>query len=87
MAMDEVSLRPNVPLKDRTGWSHLVIPNNIGGDEDLQMANQYTSLGVESSKNCMWDVHMKRVTDKGKTQAGKLHPMLAGRNLGTRIDT
>lgn len=38
------------------------------GDEELPRVDQYIYLGVEFSKDCMWDVHMKKVREKLKTR-------------------
>lgn len=57
------------------------------GDKELPRVDQYTCLGVEVSKDCTWDVHMKKVTEKGKARVGKSHPIVADRNLDPRIKT
>ncbi|CAB1121249.1 unnamed protein product [Ectocarpus sp. CCAP 1310/34] len=48
-------------------------------------AVMYTYLGVEIAKDCSWNAHMSKVAEKGKSRAGKLHPILANRHLDTRI--
>lgn len=39
------------------------------------------------SKDCIWDVHIKKATRKGKVRMGKLDPKFANRNLDVRIET
>ena len=55
------------------------------GDEELPRVDQYTYLGVEFEKNCSWDVHIRKLVEKGKARVGKLNPILTDRHLDTRI--
>ncbi|CAB1110718.1 unnamed protein product [Ectocarpus sp. CCAP 1310/34] len=55
------------------------------GIEEIAVVDQYTYLGVEIAKDCSWNAHMSNVAERGKTRAGKLHPILANRHLDTRI--
>ncbi|CAB1104917.1 unnamed protein product [Ectocarpus sp. CCAP 1310/34] len=53
--------------------------------DDFVVVDQYTYLGVEIAKDCSWNAHMSKVAEKGKSRAGKLHPIFANRHLDTRI--
>lgn len=55
------------------------------GGEELPIVDKYTYLGVEIAKDCKWDVHMRKVANKGKAKAGKMHQILTDRQLDTRI--
>ena len=46
---------------------------------------QWSYIGVEIAKDCSWDARMSKVAEKGKARAGKLHSILANRQLDTRI--
>ncbi|CAB1101352.1 unnamed protein product [Ectocarpus sp. CCAP 1310/34] len=63
------------PVEHRWKW----------GIEEIAVVDQYTYLGVEIAKDCSWNAHMSKVAEKGKSRAGKLHPILANRHLDTRI--
>ncbi|CAB1112777.1 unnamed protein product [Ectocarpus sp. CCAP 1310/34] len=63
------------PVEHRWKW----------GIEEIAVVDQYTYLGVEIAKDCSWNAHMSKVAEKGKAQAGKLHPILANRHLDTCI--
>ncbi|CAB1097466.1 unnamed protein product [Ectocarpus sp. CCAP 1310/34] len=63
------------PVEHRWKW----------GIEEIAAVDQCTYLGVEIAKDCSWNAHMSKVAEKGKAQAGKLHPILACRHLDTRI--
>ncbi|CAB1105071.1 unnamed protein product [Ectocarpus sp. CCAP 1310/34] len=63
------------PVEHRWKW----------GMEEIAVVDQYTYLGVEIAKDCSWNAHMSKVAEKGKSRAGKLHPILANRHLDTRI--
>ena len=36
------------------------------GEDELPIADQYTYLGVETSKECSWDAHIAKVIVIGK---------------------
>ena len=42
-------------------------------------------VGVEISKDCSWDTHIRKVIGKGKAQVGKMDATLTGSHLDTRI--
>ena len=55
------------------------------GEDELQIADQYTYLGVEISKACSWDAHIPKALGKGKAHLGKTGAILTESHLDTRI--
>ena len=42
----------------------------------MPIADQYTHLGVEISKECSWDAHIANVIGKGNAHVGKMDAIL-----------
>ena len=57
------------------------------GEHELSIADQYTHLGIEISKDCSWDVHIVKVIGKVKTHVGKMDAIPTGSHPDTRIKT
>ena len=57
------------------------------GEDELPIADQYTYLGVEISKECSWDAHTAKVIGKGKAHLGKMDAILTDSHLDARIKT
>ena len=55
------------------------------GEDELPIADQYTHLGVEISKECSWDAHIAKGIEKGKAHVGKMDAILTDSHLDTRI--
>ena len=55
------------------------------GEDELPIADQYTYLGVEISKEWSWDAHIAKVIGKGKAHVGKTNAILTDSHLDTRI--
>ena len=55
------------------------------GEHELSIADQYTHLGIEISKDCSWDVHIVKVIGKVKTHVGKMDAIPTDLHLDTRI--
>ena len=55
------------------------------GEDELPIADQYTYLGVEISKEWSWDAHIAKVIGKGKAHVGKMDAILTDSHLDTRI--
>ena len=55
------------------------------GEDELPIADQYTYLGVEISKERPWDAHIAKVLGKGKAHVGKMDAILTDSHLDTRI--
>ena len=51
----------------------------------MPIADQYTYLGVEISKECSWDAHIAKVIGKGKAQVGKMDAIITDSHRDTRI--
>ena len=51
----------------------------------MPIADQYTYLGVEISKECSWDAHIAKVIGKGKAHVGKMDAILTDSHLDSRI--
>ena len=56
------------------------------GEDELPIVDQYTYLGVETSKDCSWDSHTAKVLGNGKSQVGKMGAILTDPHLDTRIN-
>ena len=54
-------------------------------EDELQIVDQYTYLGVEISKDCYWDAHIAKVIAKGNAHVGKMDAILPDSHLDTRI--
>ena len=52
----------------------------------MPIADQYTHLGVEISKECSWDAHIANVIGKGNAHVGKMDAILTDSHLDTRMD-
>ena len=55
------------------------------GEDELPIADQYTYLGVEISKECSWDAHIAKVIGKGKAHVGKMAAIPTDSHLDTRM--
>ena len=55
------------------------------GEDELPVADQYTYLGVEISKECSWDAHIAKVIRKDKAHVGNMDAILTDSHLDTRI--
>ena len=57
------------------------------GEEELPIADQYTYLGVDISKDCSWDAHMAKakVIGKGEAHVGKMDAVLTDSQLDPRV--
>ena len=55
------------------------------GEDELPIVDQYTYLGVESSKDCSWDAHIAKVTGKSKTHVGNMDVTLTDSHFDARI--
>ena len=51
------------------------------GEDELPIADQYTYLGVEISKECSWDAHIAKVLGKSKAHVGKMDAILTDSHL------
>ena len=51
----------------------------------MPIADQYTYLGVEVSKEYSWDAHIAKVIEKGKSHVGMMDAILTDSHLDTRI--
>ena len=56
-----------------------------GSGSESPIADQYTYLGVEISKECSWDAHVAKVIGKGKAHVGKMDATLTDSQPDTRI--
>ena len=54
-------------------------------EDELPIADQYTCLGVEFSKQCSWDAHIAEVIGKGKAHVDKMDAILTDLHLDTII--
>ena len=54
-------------------------------EDELPIADHYTYLGVDTSKDCSWDAHIAKVIGTGKPQVGKIDAILTDPHLDTRI--
>ena len=55
------------------------------GEDELPIADQYTYLGVEISKECSWGEDIAKVIGKRKTHVRKIDAILTDSQLDTRI--
>ena len=55
------------------------------GEDELPIADQYTYIGVEISKECSWDAHIAKAIGKGKAHVGKMDATLTDSQPDTRI--
>ena len=55
------------------------------GEDELQIVDQCTYLGVEISKDCSWDAHIAKVIEKGKSQVGEMDAIPTDPHLYARI--
>ena len=52
------------------------------GEDELPIIDQYTYLGVDTSKDCSWDTHVAKVIGKGKSHVGKMDAILTDKIYG-----
>ena len=52
----------------------------------MPIADQYTYLGVEISKECSWDAHIAKLIVQGKAQVGKMDAILTDSHLDMSSD-
>ena len=54
-------------------------------EDEVPIADQYTHLGVDISKDCSWDAHIAKLVGKGQAHVDTMDAILTHSHLDTRI--